>query len=89
MLEASAHQGMIEIPEDVRRQAATMETRAEVIAVGPECWYDEKGPRAQPGDVVLITRLAGYMAKGPLDGQIYRLVNDRDVFCRITGERNV
>jgi len=26
------------------------------------------------------------MAKGPADGIIYRLVNDRDIFCAITHE---
>jgi hypothetical protein len=26
------------------------------------------------------------MAKGPADGEMYRLVNDRDIFCAITHE---
>jgi hypothetical protein len=89
MTEASAHQGLIEITLDVQRNMATMETQAVVIDVGTEAWADEAGPRALPGDIVLITKLAGYMAKGPLDGKIYRLINDRDVFCRVTGEANV
>jgi len=77
---------LIEIPEHVKRNSSTIEQRGEVIAVGGDCWADEKEPRAQPGDTVIVTKLAGYMTKGPADGKIYRLVNDRDVFCRITKE---
>lgn len=75
---------LIQIPDHVRAQSAVMETRAEVVAIGSECWADEKEPRAKEGDKVIITRLAGYVAKGN-DGQLYRLVNDRDIFCRIKG----
>jgi co-chaperonin GroES (HSP10) len=71
------------IPESVRRNSSVMEQRAEVVAVGAECWADERTPRAKAGDKVIITKLAGYIAQGPKDGQIYRLVNDRDIFCRI------
>ena len=39
----------IVIPEHVRAQSAAMEQRAEVIAVGSECWRDEAQPRAKPG----------------------------------------
>jgi co-chaperonin GroES (HSP10) len=40
------------------------------------------------GDRVLVTQFAGMMAKGPADGQMYRLVNDRDIFCAITHEES-
>lgn len=79
---------MIVIPDHVRATSAVMEQRAEVVAVGPACWVDETVPRAQPGDKVLITKFAGYVAKGPLDDQLYRLINDRDVFCRIEERAN-
>jgi co-chaperonin GroES (HSP10) len=76
---------LIELPDSVNARTLMVEQRAEVIAVGPACWPDEP-PRAQPGDRVLISKLAGYMAKGPKDGQIYQLINDRDIFARITKE---
>ena len=79
--------GLIEIPKDVRASTALMEQRATVIEIGPECWSDEQEPRAEPGDKVLVTRLAGYQAVGPFDGELYRLVNDRDIFCKITKEK--
>jgi hypothetical protein len=27
--------------------------------------------------------MAGYVAQGPKDGKLYRLVDDRDIFCQI------
>ena len=88
---------LIAIPDHVRAQSAVMETRAEVIAIGDACWVDELvprrtwwggtklviRPRAKVGDKVIVTRMAGYVAKGPKDHGLYRMVNDRDIFCRI------
>lgn len=72
----------IVIPDHVRQNSQVMEQRAEVVAVGAEAWADEKTPRAQVGDKVIVTRMAGYVARGA-DERFYRLVNDRDIFCRI------
>lgn len=76
----------IVIPDSVRNNSAVMEQRAIVIAVGACAWSDEPEPRAAPGDKVIVTRLAGYLCQGPGDGKIYRMVNDRDIFCKITDE---
>lgn len=76
---------MIVIPESVQGKVAMVDNRAEVIEVGPAAWQDEPTPRAKVGDRVLITKFAGFMAKG-VDGQLYRLVNDRDIFCAVTKE---
>lgn len=73
---------MIVIPEHVRANMMAVDQRAEVIACGPACWPDEP-PRAKPGDRVLISKFAGHLATGPKDQQLYRLVNDRDVFARL------
>lgn len=78
--------GMIELPDFVKGKMAMVNQRAVVVAVGPNAWYDEREARALPGDRVLVTQFAGMMAEGPLDGQQYRLVNDRDIFCRIVEE---
>ena len=77
---------MIEIPEMVQGRAAMLENRAVVVAIGASAWHDEPAPRAAVGEKVLVTKFAGFMAKGPKDGQLYRLVNDRDIFCAITEE---
>jgi co-chaperonin GroES (HSP10) len=78
-------QGLIEIPDEYAARDLMVEQRAVVVALGPACWPDEP-PRAKPGDKVLISRMAGHMAKGTADGQQYRLINDRDIFCAIVKE---
>jgi co-chaperonin GroES (HSP10) len=77
---------IIEIPITVRMRTQMAETRAIIVAVGPEAWKDESSPRARVGDRVMITRFAGAMLTGPKDEKIYRMVNDRDIFCRIAGD---
>lgn len=81
--------GLIVIPEHVQKQQDTMNQRAVVIAVGESCWHDEPSPRARPGEKVLVTKYAGFNVFGDisLDGEHYRLVNDRDVFAAIVEER--
>lgn len=84
--EPERKKSLIELPSEIRERAAMIEQRAVVVAVGNDAWSDEAEPRALPGDKVLVTKFAGMMAVGPADGMQYRLVNDRDIFCRITGE---
>jgi co-chaperonin GroES (HSP10) len=76
----------IAIPETANERLNAVEQRAVVIAIGATAWFDEPVPRAQPGDHVLISRYAGFVAKPEiaLDGKTYRLVKDIDIFCRIT-----
>jgi len=78
--------GLIELPPQVESRLSTLENHAVVIAIGPSAWHDEPAPRARVGETVLVTQFAGFMVKGPQDGETYRLVNDRDIFCAITGE---
>ena len=87
--EPEIKQGVIQLPDSVKGRNTMVEQRATVIAVGACAWDDEPVPRAKPGDKVLVTKFAGYMAVGPGDGEQYRLINDRDIFARITGEENV
>jgi co-chaperonin GroES (HSP10) len=73
---------MIVIPDSVKQSQAQVEQRAVVVAIGPAAWPDEPA-RAEVGEKVLISKFAGYIAKGPKDGELYALVNDRDIFCGI------
>lgn len=77
--------GMIHLPEEVHGRMMMVEQRAIVVAIGPAAWPDEP-PRAKVGDKVLISKLAGYMARGTKDGEQYRIVNDRDLFAGIVEE---
>lgn len=78
--------GMIEIPDVVKGRQAMLENRVVVVQIGADAWADERAPRAAVGERVFVTQFAGFMAKGPADGELYRLVNDRDIFCAITSE---
>ncbi len=88
----SMKKSAIEIPAHVQAQVDTRNTRAVVIALGPLVWMEEKDEagrrvmRANVGDKVLVTNMAGTMVIGPADGKQYRMVNDRDIFCRIVKE---
>lgn len=77
---------MIKIPDFVKQNYALADARCRIIELGEHCWHDEKGPRAKVGDLVMVTKFAGFMSVGPADGKQYRLVNDRDIFCQITQE---
>jgi hypothetical protein len=70
------------IPDAVRESLQVLENRQVVVEVGPSAWSDEPKPRAVPGDVVMITKHAGFVATGA-DGKLYRMVNGREVFCNI------
>lgn len=72
----------IVIPESYQDRVNAVEQRAIVVEVGAGAWPDEPR-RASPGDVVLISKMAGYQCHGK-DGKPYRLINDRDIFCGIT-----
>lgn len=80
--------GLIKIPDSVQGRMSMMEIRATVIEVGPSAWHDEPRVRASAGDKVMVTKFAGMMVKGTADGKIYRLVNDRDIYCAITREES-
>ena len=76
---------LIELPDFVEERGASVEVRAVVIEVGEGAWPDEPA-RAQPGDHVFITKMAGFAARGTADGKSYRFINDRDIFAQITQE---
>lgn len=75
----------IVIPLTVEEREAIWENRVRVVAIGKACWSDEPEHRAAPGDIVLVTRFAGFVKKGA-DGLLYRFVNDRDIFGLFTSE---
>ena len=79
--------GGILLPDQVRTKDQLAEQKAIVVEVGPWCWRDEPAPRAQPGDKILFSKWAGYQAIGTADGEVYRVVNDSDIFMAITSEK--
>lgn len=76
---------VIALPDFVKEKSLLIEQQAVVVAVGPMCWPEEPA-RAQPGDRVLISKFAGYMARGTKDEEWYRIVNDNDIFAGVEND---
>src|SRR5574337_1919391 len=72
--------GGLLLPDTVRSKDQVAEQRAVMVEAGPTAWRDEPEPRAWPGDRILFSKWAGYQAIGPADGEVYRVVNDSDIF---------
>lgn len=72
--------GQIVLPPNVKDKQSMVDSRVEIIAIGENAWVEESSPRAKIGDIVLVGKFSGFMAGGA-DGELYRLVNDRDIFC--------
>lgn len=68
------------IPESVSDRTRLMEDRAIVVEIGPLAWSEEPMPRAAIGQEVILAAFAGYLLKGD-DGEMYRFVNEREVFA--------
>lgn len=75
--------GLIAIPDSVLANERSLDVRCRVVDIGPMCWPDE-AQRCAPGDVVFVAKMSGFVTKGPKDGKMYRLVNDRDIFAKVT-----
>ena len=78
---------LIIIPDMVKERQKMLEIRGVVIAIGSEAWQGESQPRAKVGDKVLVAKFGGAMAQGPLDGEVYRMINADDIYAVITGEK--
>ncbi len=59
---------------------------AQVVKVGPMCWYNKDtgkpwigGPWAKPGDWVIIPKFTRF--KMEIEEQEYRIINDDEIFC--------
>lgn len=80
-------EGLIILTESAKTNMQTVDQRAIVVEVGPAAFAEEIaegfGPRCAPGDHVMISAYAGFMARGINDDVQYRYVNDRDVFAQI------
>jgi co-chaperonin GroES (HSP10) len=74
---------VIELPPSVLANERVLDVRVRVVAVGPVAWPDEPA-RAVAGDVVFVAKFSGAVTVGPKDGRPYRLVNDRDIFAKVT-----
>lgn len=80
----------IALPDWVRANERVLDVRVRCVEVGPEAWKatrvgdKDEPPRCWPGDIIFVAKFSGFVTQGPKDGKPYRLVNDKDVFARVT-----
>lgn len=74
---------VIALPPGVVENSMALEARAVVVEIGPTAWHDEPRPRCAVGDKVMVSQFAGKILRGPLDDNLYRIVNDRDIYATI------
>lgn len=73
--------GLIAIPDSVKERFHMVQTKGELVAVGPTAWAAfGDTPWAKVGDTVMFAKYSGLVIKG-LDGQQYRLINDDDLIA--------
>lgn len=89
--------GILIPDEDMRLSSLMVEMRGVVVALGPLCYRNEQHswlrqlftpfrPRCKVGDKVLYSKFSGALVHGTMDGKMYRMVNDQDVFVKIVNE---
>lgn len=80
--------GSIFLPDSAKEKQKYAQIRATVVAVGENAWEEaqERAPSfvpPKPGDRVIIQKYGGIDLEGPLDGKMYRLLNDADILGRL------
>jgi len=80
-IEEKSEGGIIFCAEGKDRERLGM-TMGTLVAVGPEAWFDSKSPQAKVGDKVMFARFAGWAIEEGDDKELFRLMNDEDLFGR-------
>ena len=75
------HSKIIELPASVTSRLPALATEAVVLEIGPGPYRDEPC-RVKVGDKVVLAAMSGSIRVGN-DGEWYRIVNNRDIYCRI------
>lgn len=78
--------GGIYIPDTSRERQELAQARGTLVATGGRAWEEMGKTAPQVGDRVWFAKFGGVPIKGA-DGQMYRLINDKDVGCIIIDER--
>lgn len=83
--EPEKKRSLIALPDSVTEKMVMTDTRVIIIELGQHCWPDEP-PRAKVGDKVFISKFSGAITRGTKDGEVYRVVNDKDIYLQIVEE---
>lgn len=77
-VEVTTASGIVLAAKTVKQEkdSAVMAT---ILEVGHDCWMDKSTDFAQAGDRVLMGQFTGKFHTSPIDGKVYRFINDLDV----------
>ena len=77
--------GGIIITATTREQEELAGIFGTVVAIGHSAWnaFDDGTPWAKVGDRVVFSKYGGIVLKDPDTGEMYRLLNDDDIYCTI------
>ena len=77
--------GGIIIAEPIREREELAGIFGTLVAVGPTAWaaFDDGKPWAAVGDKVVFSKYGGIVLEDPETKELYRLLNDDDIYCVI------
>lgn len=80
--------GGIIIAETIREREELAGIFGTVVAIGPNAWaaFDDGKPWAQVGDRVVFSKYGGLVLEDPDTKELFRLLNDDDIYCTIESE---
>lgn len=75
--------GGIVLPKKAVKAEQDMAVIATVVEIGYDAWSDKSTDYCDVGDRVLIGQYVGKFHESPVDGKLYRFVNDLDIISPI------
>jgi co-chaperonin GroES (HSP10) len=78
VVEKTTQSGIV-LPTKAVKAEQDLSVVATVIEIGCDAWSDKNTDYCQVGDRVLVGQYTGKFHESPVDGKIYRFVNDLDI----------
>jgi chaperonin GroES len=76
--------GGLFMPETVREKEQMAAVRGTLVAMSPHAFEEFDKAKPSVGDRVLIAKYGGQVFQG-LDGETYRILNDKDILAILEG----
>lgn len=86
-VEKTTSSGIV-LPQKAVKAEQDLAVIATVIEIGFDAWSDKTTDFCNVGDRVLVGQYTGKFHESPIDGKIYRFVNDLDVISPLDIESN-
>jgi chaperonin GroES len=80
--------GGIILAETIRQNEELAGIFGTVVAIGPTAWmaFDDGRAWAKVGDKVVYSKYGGLVLEDPDTKELFRLLNDEDIYCTIESE---